>query len=72
MALERVAPSGRVGLDLLAMDPVPGATVLQRDFHDAAAQAVLAALAGQADIVLSDMAAQTAGHQIPTTCESWR
>ena len=47
----------------LAMDPVSGAIVLQGDFQDAAAeQAVLAALAGQADLVLSDMAPNTTGH----------
>lgn len=52
-----------VALDLLPMDPVPGATVLQGDFQDPAAeQAVLAALAGPADLVLSDMAPNTTGH----------
>jgi len=64
VSLERIAPGGRVvALDLLAMDPVSGAIVLQGDFQDAAAeQAVLAALAGQADLVLSDMAPNTTGH----------
>jgi 23S rRNA (uridine2552-2'-O)-methyltransferase len=52
-----------VGLDLLPMDPIPGATLLQGDFQDEAAeQAVLAALAGPADLVLSDMAPNTTGH----------
>ena len=69
----RLDPGGRwrtdrargrvVALDLLAMDPIPGAIVLQGDFQDPAAeQAVLAALAGQADLVLSDMAPNTTGH----------
>ena len=64
VAMQRIAPGGRVvALDLLAMDPVSGAVVLQGDFQDAAAeQAVLAALAGEADLVLSDMAPNTTGH----------
>jgi 23S rRNA (uridine2552-2'-O)-methyltransferase len=52
-----------VALDLLPMDPVPGATTLQGDFEDPAAEAaVLAALDGPADLVLSDMAPNTTGH----------
>ncbi|HLI20485.1 MAG TPA: RlmE family RNA methyltransferase [Stellaceae bacterium] len=52
-----------VACDILAMEAVPGATVLQQDFLDAAAPAVIvAALGGQADLVLSDMAAPTTGH----------
>jgi 23S rRNA (uridine2552-2'-O)-methyltransferase len=61
---QKAGPRGRVvALDLLAMDPLPGATVLQGDFQDPAAeQAVLAALDGPADLVLSDMAPNTTGH----------
>jgi 23S rRNA (uridine2552-2'-O)-methyltransferase len=64
VALQRIGEAGKVvALDLLAMDPVPGAIVLQGDFQDPAAeQAVLAALDGQADLVLSDMAPNTTGH----------
>jgi 23S rRNA (uridine2552-2'-O)-methyltransferase len=52
-----------VGVDLLAMDPIPGATTLQGDFTDPEMQEKLAALVGgQADIVLSDMAPNTTGH----------
>lgn len=52
-----------VGIDLLDIDPVPGATFLKGDFEDAAMEAALAeALGGQADIVLSDMAPNTTGH----------
>ena len=52
-----------VGLDLLEIDPVPGTLALQGDFQDAAVeQAVLAAMAGPADLVLSDMAPNTTGH----------
>ena len=52
-----------VGVDLLAVDPVAGAVMLQGDFTDAALQerAVLA-LGGKADLVLSDMAPNTTGH----------
>ncbi|HYZ34002.1 MAG TPA: RlmE family RNA methyltransferase [Crenalkalicoccus sp.] len=64
VAARRVGERGRVvALDLLPMDPVPGATVLQGDFQDAAAEAaVIAALDGPADLVLSDMAPNTTGH----------
>jgi 23S rRNA (uridine2552-2'-O)-methyltransferase len=51
------------GVDLLPMDPVPGATVLQGDFMDDAMPGRLAALLdGRADLVLSDMAPNTTGH----------
>ena len=52
-----------VGIDLLPTDPIEGATILEMDFMDDAAPARLrAALAGPADVVLSDMAANTVGH----------
>ena len=52
-----------VGVDLLAVDPVAGATILQGDFTDPAMQERLtAALGGKADLVLSDMAPNTTGH----------
>ncbi|MBX3491014.1 MAG: RlmE family RNA methyltransferase [Parvibaculum sp.] len=56
---------GRViGLDYLEMDPVPGATILQLDFLDEGADTrVKELLAGEADVVLSDMAAPTTGHK---------
>jgi 23S rRNA (uridine2552-2'-O)-methyltransferase len=58
------AGQGRVvGIDLLPMDPVPGAALLHMDFlADAAPEAIKAALGGPADLVLSDMAAPTTGH----------
>jgi len=64
VAVRNVGDRGRVvGLDLLPVDPVPGATILQGDFQDPAAErAVEAALGGQADLVLSDMAPNTTGH----------
>jgi 23S rRNA (uridine2552-2'-O)-methyltransferase len=52
-----------VGVDLLAMDPIPGAITLQADFTEPETQARLAELlGGNADIVLSDMAPNTTGH----------
>lgn len=52
-----------VGLDILEWDPVPGAITLQQDFlADEAPQMLKDALGGQADVVLSDMAAPATGH----------
>jgi 23S rRNA (uridine2552-2'-O)-methyltransferase len=52
-----------VGVDLLPMDPIPGATMLVGDFNDPDMPARLAALLGsKADLVLSDMAPNTTGH----------
>lgn len=52
-----------VGVDLLPIDPLPGATFLQMDFlAPEAPQAVIEALGGPPDLVLSDMAANTTGH----------
>ena len=52
-----------VGIDLLPTDPIDGATILQLDFMDDSAPDLLKeALGGPADLVLSDMAANTVGH----------
>ncbi|MFN3945337.1 MAG: RlmE family RNA methyltransferase [Allosphingosinicella sp.] len=52
-----------VGIDLLPTDPIEGAEILQMDFMDEQAPDRLkAALGGTADLVLSDMAANTVGH----------
>ena len=52
-----------VGIDLLPVDPIDGVTILQHDFMADDAPALLAdALGGPADLVLSDMAANTVGH----------
>ena len=52
-----------VAIDLQAIDPIPGATILQGDMSDPASDArVIEALGGQADIVLSDMSPATSGH----------
>lgn len=53
-----------VGIDLLEVEPLEGVTILQMDFMDDAAPAALAeALGGKADLILSDMAANTVGHK---------
>ncbi|MGZ8336788.1 MAG: RlmE family RNA methyltransferase, partial [Allosphingosinicella sp.] len=52
-----------VGIDLLPTEPIDGATILELDFMDDTAPVRLrAALGGPADLVLSDMAANTVGH----------
>ena len=52
-----------VGIDLLPTDPLDDVTILQMDFMDESAPALLRhALEGPADLVLSDMAANTVGH----------
>jgi 23S rRNA (uridine2552-2'-O)-methyltransferase len=52
-----------IGLDLLPVDPIPGATLVQGDFNDPAMpERLAAALEGKADLVLSDMAPNTTGH----------
>jgi 23S rRNA (uridine2552-2'-O)-methyltransferase len=65
VAVERVGAKGRVvGIDLLAMDPVPGADLIQGDFLDPGTPRRLTeALGRPADVVLSDMAAPATGHQ---------
>lgn len=54
-----------VGIDYLETAPVPGCIILQKDFTDDDAPALLIeALGGyKADLVLSDMAAPTTGHK---------
>jgi 23S rRNA (uridine2552-2'-O)-methyltransferase len=52
-----------VGIDLLPIEPLTGAVFLQMDFlAPEAPAALIAALGGPPDIVLSDMAANTTGH----------
>ncbi len=60
----KVPQSKVVGIDLLPTDPIDGVEILQMDFMDEAAPDELkAALGSEADLVLSDMAANTVGHQ---------
>lgn len=53
-----------VGVDLLEMDPIEGAIMMQQDFTtDDAPAKVKAALGGPADAVISDLAPWTTGHK---------
>jgi 23S rRNA (uridine2552-2'-O)-methyltransferase len=68
VAVERVK-AGNLGkghvvaIDILPMDPIPGAHLLQGDFLAPETPAKLEALLeGRADLVMSDMAAPTTGH----------
>jgi 23S rRNA (uridine2552-2'-O)-methyltransferase len=62
--VRRRTPAAQVaGIDLLPTDPIDGVAILQMDFMDEEAPAKLReALGGPADLVLSDMAANTVGH----------
>ncbi len=52
-----------VGIDLLPIEPIAGATLIQGDFEDPAMPARLTELlGGPPDLVLSDMAPNTTGH----------
>jgi 23S rRNA (uridine2552-2'-O)-methyltransferase len=63
IALERGA-GAVVGVDLLAMDPVAGATILQGDFTEPGCGArLIQALGGAPDLIVSDMAPNTMGHR---------
>ena len=63
--VRRRAPLANVvGIDLLPTDPIEGVTILQTDFmQETAPDELKKALGGPADLVLSDMAANTVGHQ---------
>lgn len=64
VACRRVAPGGRViALDRLAMEPVPGAEVLEADFAEEAGLQALRRTLGEApvDTILSDMAPALSG-----------
>ncbi|WP_112874550.1 RlmE family RNA methyltransferase [Paracoccus endophyticus] len=58
-------PRGTVlGVDLQAVDPIPGAEIHQLDFlEDDADARVKGWLGGRADVVMSDMAASASGHK---------
>ena len=62
--VRRRAPQAKVvGIDLLPTEAIEGVTMLQMDFMDESAPDRLKdALGGPADLILSDMAANTVGH----------
>jgi 23S rRNA (uridine2552-2'-O)-methyltransferase len=60
---QRAPEAHVVGIDLLPTEPIDGATLIEMDFMDETAPDRLReALGGEADLVLSDMAANTVGH----------
>jgi 23S rRNA (uridine2552-2'-O)-methyltransferase len=60
---KRLPKAAVVGIDLLPVDPIEGATILQMDFmDDAAPDRLIEELGGAPDLILSDMAANTVGH----------
>ncbi|HVV92864.1 MAG TPA: RlmE family RNA methyltransferase [Hyphomicrobiales bacterium] len=68
VAAQRTGAAGGEGqvvaLDLLEMAPIPGVTFVRMDFlAPEAPGAITALLGGPADLVLSDMAANTTGHK---------
>jgi len=64
VAARKIGAKGKlVALDILPMDPIPGAFILHLDFMaDEAPARLREALGGKADLVLSDMAPSTTGH----------
>jgi 23S rRNA (uridine2552-2'-O)-methyltransferase len=63
--VRRRSPQARIaGIDLLPTDPIDGVAILQMDFMDEDAPAKLREALGadHADLVMSDMAANTVGH----------
>jgi 23S rRNA (uridine2552-2'-O)-methyltransferase len=65
IAAERVGPAGRVvAMDILEMEPIDRVTILRADMLEPETpQALIDALGGPADVVLTDMAAPTTGHR---------
>ncbi|MET1029005.1 MAG: RlmE family RNA methyltransferase [Dongiaceae bacterium] len=63
-AKEGGAKSGKIiGIDLLPVDPIPGAQLIEMDFMaEEAPDTLKRLLDGPADVVLSDMAASATGH----------
>jgi 23S rRNA (uridine2552-2'-O)-methyltransferase len=53
-----------VGVDLLPVDPIEGADLMEADFTEpGVGEALMQKLGGKADLVLSDMAHNTVGHR---------
>lgn len=65
VAVKRAGPTGTVvGIDISPMDAVPGAEIIHLDFLDPEAPGRLKSfMGGEADAVLSDMAAPATGHR---------
>ncbi len=65
IAAKKVGEKGKVvGIDLLPIDPMAGVEFIQLDFLDESAPGkLIEMLGGPADVVMSDMAANTTGHK---------
>ncbi|MFM5893108.1 MAG: RlmE family RNA methyltransferase [Novosphingobium sp.] len=63
--VRKQAPNAAVvGIDLLPTEPLEGVTIFEMDFMaDEAPAALMEALGGAPDLVVSDMAANTVGHK---------
>ncbi|MGK6354317.1 RlmE family RNA methyltransferase [Sphingomonas sp. DT-207] len=60
---KRLPKAAVVGIDLLPVDPIEGAMILQMDFmDDHAPDLLIESLGGAPDLIVSDMAANTVGH----------
>lgn len=61
---QKIGKNGKlIGIDLLEMEPIKGAELIQLDFMSDEAPAILKdMLEGPADLVISDMAPSTTGH----------
>lgn len=64
VSMQRIGNKGHViGIDLLEIEAVAGADLIQGDFlEDDAPDRIKALMGGPADVVLSDMAASSTGH----------
>ena len=61
---QRAPNAAVVGIDLLPTEAIEGVTIFEMDFMaDAAPAALVEALGGAPDLVVSDMAANTVGHK---------
>lgn len=70
VAVKKIKPDAKdnpgkiVGIDLLEIDPIPGVDFKVLDFlEDNAPEQLKNMLGGKADLVMSDMAANTTGHK---------
>ncbi len=64
VVLERRPRAKMVGIDLLPIEPIAGVIFFEKDILDDDSEAVITeALGGLADLVMSDMAANTVGHK---------
>lgn len=63
--VRKLAPKAMiVGIDLLPTEPIDGVTIFEMDFLNEKAPAALQdSLGGKADLIMSDMAANTVGHK---------